>query len=136
MNKIYLISYQYMMYIITNYEKIIYITQTIVAQWCYLLLYFNLRLLDNELRYLNNLFTKLKLHISLLIIVNKCLHKLLLSRTNKLICNYNLVKRLFKYLISLSCNISLKYENCKKLCIYNFLNIKVIIVVFAHLSII
>ena len=47
-----------------------------------------------------------------------CLYKHLLSRINKLICNYILVKRLFKYLISLSCNISLKYENCKKLCIF------------------
>ena len=47
-----------------------------------------------------------------------CLFKNLLSRINKLICNYNLVKRLFKYLISLSCNRRLKYKNCKKLCIF------------------
>ena len=64
-----------MMYIMTKYEKIIYVTQTIFAQWSYLLLYFNLRLQDNELRYLNNLFTILYLHISLLILLNKYLYK-------------------------------------------------------------
>ena len=52
------------MLIMTYYEKIIFLTVTINALACFLFLYFNIKLQDNDKRYLNSFFTKLKRHIS------------------------------------------------------------------------
>ena len=63
------------MLIMTYYEKIIFLTVTINALACFLFLYFNIKLQDNDKRYLNSFFTKLKRHISFVNSTKKCFYK-------------------------------------------------------------
>jgi len=63
------------MLIITYYETITFLTVTSNALACFLFLYFNIKLQDNDKRYLNSFFAKLKRHISLVNSTKKCFYK-------------------------------------------------------------